>query len=116
LNQPVLKSSLSKRQAQFVELCQKHPHCIVEGLHLHLGEPDFSTEPKVVEKLKMGANNSRRPESGLPDFWLKQPMVELLETIAELSEGVITRITIIHGLPHLVEIERTPFKGESTHA
>lgn len=54
----------------------------------------------------MGGDNTRRPESTLPDFWLKKPMIDLLETIAELGDGQIDRIDVANGLPILVEIVR----------
>jgi hypothetical protein len=56
--------------------------------------------------LKIGADNAPRSEAALPDFWLKKQMIELLEIIADVGEGEIKTIEIVHGLPLLVEIER----------
>lgn len=65
----------------------------------------------------MGGDNNRRPESTLPDFWLKRQMVELLEIIADLGEGEIRSIEVAHGLPLIVELERRPvFDGEDANA
>jgi hypothetical protein len=71
------------------------------------GEPSFTPPPTIIQKLKMGADNAPRPEAALPDFWLKKQMVELLKIIAEVGEGEIQTIEIVHGLPLLVEIKRT---------
>ena len=108
MNQPISKSSLSKAQCDLVELCQQHPFSRIEGLLVRGGEPIFTPPPKVIQRLKMGGDNGPRPESSLPDFWLRKQMVELLETIVGLGEGEIRSIEIAHGLPLVVEIERRP--------
>jgi hypothetical protein len=108
VNQPVSKSSLTKAQSGFVELCQQHPFSRIECLLVRGGEPVLTPPPRVIQKLRMGGDNSPRPESTLPDFWLKKQMIELLEIIAEVGEGVIKSVEIAHGLPLSVEIERPP--------
>jgi hypothetical protein len=52
----------------------------------------------------MGAPRGPRDEVSLEDFWLKQPLVDLIETIREIGDGEVLSITVTHGLPHLVEI------------
>jgi hypothetical protein len=117
VNQPVSKSSLSARQICLVELCQQHPFCRLEQLRVQGGEPLFTPPPTIIQKLRMGGDNNRRPESTLADFWLKKQMVELLEIITELGKGEIRSIEIAHGLPLMVEIERRPvLDGECSHA
>ena len=111
MNQPISKSSLSKAQGGLVELCQQYPFSRIEGLLVRGGEPIFTPPPRVIQKLRMGGNNNPRPESTLPDFWLKKQTIELLETIAELGEGEIRSIEVAHGLPLVVEIERRPGVG-----
>jgi hypothetical protein len=108
MNQPVLKSSLSKTQSDLVDLCQRHPFSRIERLQVRSGQPVFTPPPRIVQKLRMGGDNGTRPEVGLPDFWLKRQTIELLETIARLGEGEIQSIEIQHGLPFLVEIECQP--------
>ena len=115
MNQPVSKSSLSKAQSDLVELCQQHPFSRIECLLVRGGEPVFTPHPKVIQKLRMGGDNSPRPESTLPDFWLKKQLVELLETVASLGDGEIRSIEVAHGLPLLVEIVRQPEVGERRH-
>jgi hypothetical protein len=103
--------------SRLVELLQEQPFCRIEHLQVRAGEPCFSPPPRVIQKLKMGADNGSRPETALPDFWLKKQVVELLETIAELGEGEIRSIEVQHGLPLIVEIERRLARdGECTHA
>ena len=117
MNQPITKAVLSESQSRLVELLQRINFGRVEGLHVRAGEPVFDPAPRVVQKLKIGADNAPRPEATLPDFGLKRQMIELLEIIAELGEGEIRSIETAHGLPLLVELERRPIVGgECTHA
>ena len=53
----------------------------------------------------MGGLNGPREEVGLADFWLKQPIVDLLQTIHEIGDGIILAIDIRHGLPVTIEVE-----------
>ena len=116
MNQPVSKSSLSKAQSDLVDLCQQHPFCRIEGLLVRGGVPFFTPPPRIIQKLRMGGDNSSRPESTLPDFWLKKQMVELLETLAALGDGEIRSIEVAHGLPLVVEIERPLPDGDAAGA
>ena len=116
MTQQVSKSSLSQGQRKLIDLLQERPFSSIEDLQIRNGEPDFTQPPKVIQKLKMGGDNSSRPESSLPDFWLKKQVVELLETITELGNGEIRSIEVAHGLPLIVEIERQPAtEGEHSH-
>ena len=116
MNQPLSKSSLTKAQRDLVELCQQHPFSRIECLLVRGGEPVLTPPPRVIQKLRMGGDNSPRPESSLPDFWLKKQTIELLETIAKLGEGEIRSIEVAHGLPLVIEIERRPvFDGGYMH-
>jgi hypothetical protein len=106
LSQPISKSSLSKPQQRLVELLQQINFGRVESLRLAGGEPSFDPAPRVVQTLKMGGQNGPRDEAGLPDFWLKQPLVDLLATIHEIHDGEILAIEVRNGLPFTVEVER----------
>ena len=108
MNNPITKSSLSEAYSHLIEIFQKHPYCRLEGLKVRAGEPQFSPPPRIIQKLRMGADNGPRPELTLPDFWLKRQTIELIETIADLGEGEIRSIDVQHGLPIMVEIERRP--------
>ena len=116
MNQQTTKSSLSEARRRLVELLQKLNFGRIEGLHVRGGEPVLTPPPRVIQKIRMGGDNSPRAESTLPDFWLKKQLVELLEIIGELGDGEIRTIEIAHGLPLLVEIERRcVFDRECTH-
>lgn len=106
MNTPICKSSLSIPEQRLIELFQELNFGRLEGLRIHRGQPVFEPSPRVVQTLKMGGSNGPREEAGLPDFWLKQPLVDLLATIREIADGEILVIDIKNGLPFTVEIER----------
>jgi hypothetical protein len=103
LNRPITKSSLSKPLRQLIELQQNICFGRITNLKVRDGEPVFDPPPKVVRSRKMGSQDNRREELNLEDFWLKQPVVDLIETIREVGDGEILSITVLHGLPHVVE-------------
>jgi hypothetical protein len=106
MNNLVTKSSLSTAQISLVEIFRDHPYCRVEGLKVQAGEPLFAPPPTIIQKVKLGSDESVRPELGPGDFCLKKQTIELLKTIAELGEGEIRSIAVQHGLPITIEIER----------
>src|SRR6185369_15875664 len=106
LNQPISKSSLADPHRHLVELLQNLNFGRIEALLVRDGEPIFEPAPRVIQMLKMGGQNGPRDEASLPDFWLKQPIIDLLQTIREIGDGEILAIDVKHGLPFTVEIER----------
>jgi hypothetical protein len=107
LTPPISKSSLSRDEARLVELLQSINFGRIEALRVRGGSPVFAPGPRVVQTLKMGAQNGPREEVGLEDFWLKQPIIDLLQTVRDLRDGEILAIDVKHGLPFTVEIERS---------
>jgi hypothetical protein len=107
LNQPICKSSLSESEAQLIELLQSVSFGRIEYLQVRGGVPTMDPPPRVIRARKMGNLQGERPELSLRDFWLRQPFIDLIETIRKMGDGEILSITIQHGLPHLVE---TPYR------
>ena len=105
MNQPILKSVLSKSQSRLVEILQRLNYGRVEELHVRNGEPVFDPAPRIIQKLKMGGENGPRPESALQDFLLKHQTIEMLQAIADLGEGKILAIECKSGLCFSLEIE-----------
>jgi hypothetical protein len=104
LSQPVTKSSLCDPERRLVELLQYVNFGRIEHLQVRAGAPVFEPAPHVIQTRKMGCQTGPREEATLQDFWLKQPVVDLLVTIREIGDGEVLSITVVHGLPHLVEI------------
>lgn len=105
---PRSKSSLTGPQQQLVELLQQINFGRVEGLLVRNGAPVFNPPPRVVRKLKVGADNSPRPEFVFDDFLLKQQMEELLSAIEQMGNGEVLVIEVRYGLPLSLEVEHLP--------
>jgi hypothetical protein len=104
LTQPISKSSLSDPERRLIELLQDINFGRIENLQVRRGVPAFNPAPDVVRTHKMGSTKGPREEAGLKDFWLKEPVVDLLRTMREIGDGEILSMTVMHGLPHLVEV------------
>ncbi len=110
------KSSLSLAQRGLVELMQHINFGRIEELQVRAGEPVFSPPPRVIRKLKVGADNGPRPESAFDDFLLKSQIAELLEAIRTLGDGEVLVIDVRHGLPFAIEIEHATAGSGGRHA
>jgi hypothetical protein len=107
VQQPTSKSSLTEAQCRLVELLSSLNFGRVEGLSVRDGQPAFDPAPRIIQKLKMGGENGPRPESSLPDYWLRAQTIEMLETIAAIGDGQILAIEVKNGLPFSLEIEHS---------
>ena len=105
MNQPNTKSSLTPGQTRLVELMQSLNFGRIEALQIRDGQPIFDPPPRVVQKVKIGADNNSRVEVEYADFRLKLGVIELLDAIGKLREGEVRAIEIRFGLPVSAEIE-----------
>jgi hypothetical protein len=105
LSQPTNKSSLTPASAKLIELLQTLNFGRIEALKIQAGQPVFDPPPRVIQKLKIGADNAPRPEAGHADFRLKAGVIELLQVIALLDDGEIRSIEVRCGLPVSAEVE-----------
>ncbi len=103
--QPIAKSELSPAQMRLIEMFQRLNFGRVEGLIVRGGQPVFKPAPRIVQKVKIGAENGPRPESTLRDFLLKQQTVEVLEVLDRIGDGQVHSIEIRNGLPVSMEVE-----------
>lgn len=108
MDQLLTKSSLTPESAYLIELMQAVNFGRIEDLVIRDGQPVFEPAPRVIQKLKIGADNGARPEAGYIDFRLKGGVIELLELFARLKDGEIRTIEVRSGLPVSVELERVP--------
>ncbi len=104
MNPAITKSSLSDPERRLLGLLQDLNFGRIEHLQVRGGQPIFDPAPHIVRTRKMGTPGGSRAEASLSDFWLKQPAVDLVLTIREIGNGEILTITVMHGLPHVVEI------------
>ena len=78
----------------------------IEDLEIRAGEPLFNPAPRVVQDIKIGAENGPRPESGIPDFLLKNQVIELFEHIDRMGDATVACIDVKHGLPFKLVVEQ----------
>ena len=108
MNQSITKSALTPGRARLIELLQTLNFGRIEALTIRGGDPVFDPPPRIIQKIKMGADNAPRPEMGYADFRLKDGVIELLEVLARLKDGEIRSIEVRCGLPVSAEVEWRP--------
>lgn len=116
MNQPLTKSSLTPAQTRLVRLMQGVNFGRIEDLEVRDGQPVFSPRPRIIQKLKMGADNNARSEAEYDDFRLKHGVVELLEMISRLRDGEVRSIEVRSGLPVTAEIEWAGIPDSSSNS
>ena len=77
----------------------------IEGLVVRDGEPDFDPPPRIVREVKFCAENGPRPETAKADFALKKEVIELLDLLSNIGNGVIRFLEVKRGLPFRMTIE-----------
>ena len=100
------KKSLSASQQKLVETFQRLNFGRIEGLLIRGGEPVLDPPPKLIQGIKIGAENGPRPELEKKDFLLKASYVELFQHFQRIDDGVITVLEFKHGVPFMFEFER----------
>jgi hypothetical protein len=101
------KSDLRPAAQRLVELIQFVHFGRIEGFVVRDGEPCFDPAPRVIRTLKLGSAGRNFPglQTGSEDFALKKEVIELLDQLRQIGDGVIAKIEIAHGLPVLLELE-----------
>ena len=103
----VRMSDLTPARRRLVAEMQRLGYGHIEGLLVRNGEPQFGAHT-AVRKIKLGADNRPRPALDDPGMVLKQTVVELLDHLAALGDGVIRCLQLQDGLPTCIEIEERP--------
>lgn len=96
---PHTKASLPPARRQLLERLQQINFGRVEGLVVRNQQPVLDPPPTVIREVKFGAENGPRPELHVDDFTLKSQVVELLDALDDLCDGVIDVLEVKHGLP-----------------
>jgi hypothetical protein len=93
------KASLSAAQSRFVELMQDINFGEFRDITIRNGEPVLDREPIRIREIKFGGDNGCRLERQCRDFVLKTQVVELLDWMHSIQNGVIESLEVKHGLP-----------------
>lgn len=106
MNDVIKKASLSPGRQRLIEMMQQLNFGRIEDLEVRAGEPLFSPAPRVVQDIKIGAENGPRPESAFPDFFLKNQVIELFQHFDRMGDATVACIDVKHGLPFKLVVEQ----------
>jgi hypothetical protein len=67
-------------------------------IHIAAGQPVMDPRPVVLKEHKFGAASSVGRPTSQADFELKQQVIEFLEQIVSINDGVLD-LEVQHGLP-----------------
>lgn len=97
-------SDLSGPRADLIRECQRLNFGRIETLVVEDREPRMEPPPSVVREIKLHGDNDPRPEAVLDDFELRHEAMRLLAILDEIGNGVITVLTVKHGLPFSMQL------------
>lgn len=104
---PVRFSSLSQSKQQFLLLAQSLHFGQVRDLRIRAGDLVTSPPPRIIRRVKIGAQKSARTPLDAANSIIKQEWIEFFDELETIRDGVFPVIEIAHGLPFLYEIEQT---------
>lgn len=99
------KARLSEPRRRLVEVMQQMCFGRIDGLTVRAGEPVFDPRPRLIRDIKLGGDTLPQPESNSGDFALKIQVVELLDHLTEIQDGIVQSIEVKHGLPFRLMVE-----------
>ena len=100
------KGALPASCRRLLEAMQRLNFGKIENLEIRGGLPVFEPPPRIVKDVKIGGENSPRPELEMADFRLKAPVIEFFEHLIRLGDGKIALIEIQYGHPCKLLIEQ----------
>lgn len=99
------KQTLSEPRRRLVEAMQEMNYGEIHDLAVRGGDPVFDPPPRTTHVIKIGGDNSPRPELEMRDFALRRELIEFFTHIERLGNGVVQEIEVQRGLPFKVRIE-----------
>lgn len=93
------KNTLSPQRKRLVELMQNINFGHVLNIPVRSGEPHFTNSTIIEREIKFGGQNGPRPELAKSDFALKHDVMELLDMLTKLGDGIIQKLEVKNGLP-----------------
>lgn len=103
----IKKSSQSPSCRRLIEVMQQLNFGRIEKLSIRRGQPAFEPiPPRIVRDIKLGGENTARPEFAIEDFALKSQITELFDHFSRVGEGSVEVIEVKHGLPFRLVIEQ----------
>ena len=81
----------------------------IENLHIKERQVVLEPAPRLIETVRIGPQRPFNVVGWDGDYELRQSMIDLLELLRSVGNGVVPLIVVKHGLPHLVELDRAEF-------
>jgi len=78
----------------------------IESLSVRDGVPVFEPVTRIIEDVKLAADNDPRPMTWRDDYEIKPQVAKLLRRLDQMRDGVILLLEVQHGLPFRMRIER----------
>jgi hypothetical protein len=101
----VRKSELTPGRRWLVEKMQKIGFGRIKQLVIVNGQPLKRPPPRVYRDHRFSGGNSRRPETQIPDFILKDQVIRLFEKFDRIGDGVVSSLEVRDGLPYGMTLE-----------
>ena len=105
MNDLMTKASLSAPRRRLLEIMQRLNFGRIDDLEIRNGDPVFNPVPRIVQDIKLGGENSQRPELRNADFVLKSEVAEFFDHLSRLGNGSVESIEVKYGLPFKLAIE-----------
>lgn len=99
---------LTPGQRRLVEAMRRLGFGRIENLIVQHGEPVFDVGTRVRRERKFGSSDSPPRTSNAPHEALKAEVVELLDELALIGDGIVDAIDVRHGLPFRLITSHTP--------
>jgi hypothetical protein len=93
------KASLSGPRRRLLEAMQRLNYGRIEGLAIQNGEPVFPPATRIIQDIKIGAENWPRPELTIEDFALKSSVIEFFDHLSRIGDGTVESIEVKGGMP-----------------
>lgn len=107
-SRPKWTHDLSPSERRFLAAMNELGFGRFEFLRIEHGELLLDPWPKNIRDVKFGSQDAT-PHKGLDDaFELRPAVVEFFEYVRAVEEGQILCLTVKHGLPFSMQIERRP--------
>ncbi len=99
------KQTLSAPRRRLVEAMQEMNYGEIHDLAVRGGDPAFDPPPRITRVIKIGGENSPRPELAKQDFVLRREVIEFFIHLERLGDGIVRHVEVQRGLPFKVRIE-----------
>ena len=100
----IRKRTLSPERSQLIDLMFEVYYGTIEHMQVRGGEPVLKPIPRIVRDVRLGRRETKRRVRSRQDFALKAQLVDLLNQLDAINNGVIDRIEIQDGLPFRIRV------------